>query len=102
MTNSLAERSKILDSICHDYGLKYVISKKYDCYFKDVNQHSIYRIRQVLGVKLFEHYDGLPEITEEKIDKLIGIYEKMLYDDNFVKESDFPYLVESRNFEIVQ
>ena len=75
---STSQKSAIVKGICEDVGLKYVVSLKYNKFFKDINVFNIYQYRKYLGVKLFEHYDGIPEITSKNLINLL-IYIKISY-----------------------
>ncbi len=95
-------KAKIIEQIAEDVGLKYVLAKTYKKYFKNISQYYIYEFRKYLGIKLFEHYDGILVITEEKIKKLINIYKLMLedYDYEFFKE--LPLKVFNLKVELIQ
>ena len=79
-----------------------MLAKTYKKYFKNISQYYIYEFRKYLGIKLFEHYDGILVITEEKIKKLINIYKLMLedYDYEFFKE--LPLKVFNLKVELIQ
>ncbi len=99
---STSQKSAIVKGICEDVGLKYVVSLKYNKFFKDINVFNIYQYRKYLGVKLFEHYDGIPEITSKKLDKLIDLYKHILSSENFVISKNIPKAIFNLEIEIVQ
>lgn len=86
---NLAEKIEIVKQICHDDGLKFIVSLKYNQFFKDINQFCIKTYRSLLGAKLFEHYDGISVITDEKIDKLLHLYKEIL-SGNFDLNENLP------------
>lgn len=94
----LSKKAKITQEICENVGLKYVVLLKYNQYFKDVSTFSIRCCRIYLGVKLFEHYDGKPEITAEKIEKLTNLYKEILINEAYIKQTDIRLKVENLEF----
>ena len=99
---TLSKKLELIKDICHNCGLKYAVCKKYNEYFKNINKNYIYRFRQYLGGKLFEHYDGIPEIKEEKLKKLYDIYKKVIYDEKFLIETDIPLKIDIGEIEIIK
>ncbi len=101
-TTNMSEKTSIIKEICENVGLKYVVSLKYNKYFKDVSLHSVYQYRKYLGVKLLEHYDGLTTITAEKVEKLVELYKKLLNDKDFVLNTDVPLQVLNGEIDLVR
>ena len=94
----LAKKAEIAHEICENIGLKYVVLLKYNQYFKNVSNFLIICWRICLGVKLFEHYDGKPQITSEKIEKLIKFYKQILTNEYSIKQIDVRLKVENLDF----
>lgn len=101
-TENFEQKLDIIKNICEDVGLKYVISVKYKNYFKNVSQYNIYQYRKWLGVKLFEHYDGIVKITMAKINELIKLYKDILTNKNNILDIDIPYKILFDQIEIVK
>ncbi len=92
----------IVNDICENVGLKYVVSLKYNKYFKDINQWNIYQYRKYLGIRLFEYYEGIPVVTREKINKLIGLYRKILNSKSFVLNEDIPLKIFNNEIDTIK
>lgn len=102
MRKNISEKTSIIKGICENVGLKYVVSLKYNKYFKDVSLHSVYQYRKFLGVRLLEHYDGLTTITAEKVERLVELYKKLLSDKDFVLNTDVPLQVYNGKIDLVR
>ena len=94
-------KKQIVKQICEDVGLKYVVSAKYNQYFKDINQYYINTYRSLLGVKLFEHYDGIADVTDEKLNQLLAIYKDILSKKDILKEN-LPLKAFNREFDFIK
>ncbi len=94
-------KKQIVKQICEDVGLKYVVSAKYNQYFKDINQYYIKTYRSLLGVKLFEHYDGIADVTDEKLNQLLAIYKDILSKKDILKEN-LPLKAFNREFDFIK
>ena len=86
----LEAKKRLVKQICEDVGLKYVVSLKYNKYFKNINQYYIKTYRSLLGVKLFEIYDGVSDITENKLDRLLALYKEILTAKQEFFKDDLP------------
>ena len=100
--SSMSAKIPIIKEICENIDLKYIISLKYNKYFKDVSLYNIYQYRKYLGIKLFEHYDGVITITSEKINTLTRLYKKILQDDKFVVDNDIPLKIYNGELALVK
>ncbi len=98
---NLAAQRSIIKDICENVGLKYVVSLKYNQYFKDINQCNIYQYRKYLGVGLLETYEGTPVLTSEKVSKLIELYRKILSSKNFVLNEDVPLKILNKEIDVM-
>lgn len=92
----------IMQKIADDTGLKFVASKKYHKFFKDIGQFEIYELRKYLGIKLFEHYDGFVKITDEKINNLLNLYKRILKSPQTCLSENIPLKILRNQIEIVK
>ncbi len=86
--------------IIEDVGIKFVVSAKYHKFFKEVGQYEVYQLRKFLGVKLFEHYGGIVEITNEKLSKLQKLYENILCKTDEILKEDIPLKIFKGEIEV--
>lgn len=92
----------IMQTIADDVGVKFVASEIYHKFFKDIGQFEIYELRKYLGIKLFEHYDGFVKITDEKINKLLKLYESILKYPQTTLSENIPLKILQKQIDIVQ
>ena len=93
---------KIVNQIANDVGIKYISSKIYNKYIKDIGHFEIYELRKLLGIKMLEHYDGYIEITDNKIAKLQDIYETILHSPDTILSKDLVFKIYKQQIEIVK
>lgn len=102
LEKDMSIQTRIIKDICEDVGLKYIVSLKYKQYFKNVSTYYIYQYRKYLGVKLFEHYEGIPIITPAKIKALIKLYKEILESKDFVLKTDVPFKIFNNEIKVIK